>query len=302
MKKLCFAVLLGSSVIALSGCGGGKSAISEGQTIARVDGTDITIHELNAELKGIPLPQGEQRKKIEQLALQQIVDRKILASIAREQKLDQTPDFILLKQKSEDALLAQLLQQKLAGGVKRPSPTEVSGYISSNPNLFAQHKIYVLDQISFPMGGNPQKLKELVPLKTLDQIEQWLIANGLEYRRLPASLDAAQFGPDMVNKIAGLPAGEVFVAPVGQVVTASVITSTRAAPVTGDAANSLATRILQNKSLSDTAGKQLEKDVLARRAKVTYQAGYSAPPKPPAQPTAAAPVAAPAAAPAATKP
>ena len=67
MRKTFSFMLLASAAISLAACGnGGSGSVPEGQTIATVDGKDVTIHELNAELKGANLPSGAQRKLIEQ--------------------------------------------------------------------------------------------------------------------------------------------------------------------------------------------------------------------------------------------
>ena len=75
MRKTFSFMLLASAAIGLAACGNsGSDSIPEGQTVARVDGKDVTIHELNAELRGVQMPTGEARKAIEQAALQRIIE------------------------------------------------------------------------------------------------------------------------------------------------------------------------------------------------------------------------------------
>jgi peptidyl-prolyl cis-trans isomerase C len=283
MRHFGFLLAAAGAALILSGCGGSaEKTLAAGQSVARVGDEDVTIHELNAELKGAPVPPGDQRKLMEQAALQQIVDRRILSDIAREQKLDETPDYLLMTKRADETVLVQLLQQKIAGSVKRPTREQAKAFVVASPNMFDQHKIFLLDQITFQMPADPKKLMELQPLKSLGDIEQWLNENGLQYRRLPASLDSIQMPADMTQKIMGLPSGEVFVVPTGGAVTASVITATRVEPISGDKAIGMATQILQNKAMGEAAQKQLESQLKERRAKVQYQKGYSALPTGPA--------------------
>ncbi len=288
MKKFV-SVLSIASAIALSACGNSaEKTLSEGQSVARVGDDDVTIHELNAELKGLPQLAADQRKLAEQAALQQIVDRRILADLAREEKLDETPDFLLQRKRAEEAVLVQLLQQKVAGSVKRPTKEQANTFVNANPNLFAQHKILTLDQIAFKMPTDTKKLAGLQPLKSLGAVEQWLNDNGLEYRRAPTEIDTLQLPPELTAKILSLPAGEVFVVPGNGGVTASVITNAKVVPVTGDRATAIAMQMLQSKALGEAAQKQFEAKVKERRAKVTYQKGFE-PPKSAAAPAAKAP-------------
>ena len=80
-KGLAASFMIGTALL-LAGCGDktdGAGELEKGQVVATVNGKDVTIHELNAELQGVALPSGEKRKQIETAALQQIVNRRILA-------------------------------------------------------------------------------------------------------------------------------------------------------------------------------------------------------------------------------
>lgn len=286
MRKTFSFMLLASAAIGLAACGNsGSDSIPEGQTVARVDGKDVTIHELNAELRGAQLPSGEARKPYEQSALQRIIDRRILADLAREKKLDDSPDFVLLKQRAEETVLVELLQQSIATSTKKPSIQEAKSYITANPTLFANRKVLTVDQILFQVPKDPKKLQELAPLKTLTDVEKWLIDNGIQYRRQPTQLDTLQVPPEMASKIMNLPAGEVFVVPTNGAAAANVITDSKAQPVSGDEATTIAMRMLSNKAVAAAASKELEAEVKKRREAVKYQAGF-APPKAPGAPAA----------------
>lgn len=286
MRKTFSFMLLASAAIGLAACGNsGSDSIPEGQTVARVDGKDVTIHELNAELSGAQLPSGAARKPYEQAALQRIIDRRILADLAREKKLDDSPEFVLLKQRAEEQVLVELLQKNIAAAAKKPTIQEAKSYITANPTLFANRKILTVDQILFPVPKDTKKLQELAPLKTLTEVEKWLIDNGVQYRRQPTQLDTLQVPPEMATKIVSLPAGEVFVVPANGTVSANVITDSKAQPVTGDEATNVAMRMLGNKAIQAAASKELEAEVKKRREATTYQAGF-APPKAPGAPAA----------------
>jgi len=286
MRKTFSFMLLASAAIGLAACGNsGSDSIPEGQTVARVDSKDVTIHELNAELSGAQLPSGAARKPYEQAALQRIIDRRILADLARERKLDDSPEFVLMKQRAEEQVLVELLQKSIATAAKKPSLQEAKTFITANPTLFANRKVLTVDQILFPVPKDTKKLQELAPLKTLTDVEKWLIDNDIQYRRQPTQLDTLQVPPEMATKIVGLPAGEVFVVPANGAVSANVITDSKAQPVSGDEATNVAMRMLGNKAIQAAATKELEAEVKKRRDAVTYQAGF-APPKAPGAPAA----------------
>lgn len=292
------ALIIAAATLTLAGCGdkaekSDPAKAPSGQVIATVGGEEITVHELNAELRGVPLPEGEARKEIERQALQSIVNRKILAAAALERQIDKTPGFILQDRRQREGLLAQMLQSSVAGQAGAPDRESAEAYIAKHPELFAERKFYVIDQIQFPMPSNPDLIQAMEPLKTLDQIEQLLSQRSVEYRRAPTSVDTLQMPPPLIAAINKLPAGEVFILPSGGVVTANQIKESRATPFIGEQAISYA----QQRVRSEQAGKLVEQDLgklVEEKAKsVVYQDGYG-PPKAATETPAAARAAPPA--------
>ena len=223
MRKMITAALLAGTALLMSGCGdkeGGE--LEKGQVVATVNGKDITVHELNAELQGVQLPPNitpDQRKQVEQQALQQVVNRRILADIARERGLDKTPMFLLQERKAEEGILVQMLQRQMSSAVKQPAQDEVATFMAQNPDLFAERKIFTVDQIQFQTPRDSNLLRKYQPLKTMDEVEAMLKQDGLQYRRAPATLDVARANPELVNQVLKMNREDIFIIPAGQVMT-----------------------------------------------------------------------------------
>ncbi|UYY79023.1 EpsD family peptidyl-prolyl cis-trans isomerase [Sphingomonas sp. R1] len=296
MKKLYLVTAVAAAALAVSGCGSKEGKLDKGQVVASVDGDEITIFELNAEVQATQVPQGTDRKLAEQMALQRIIERKILAKYAREQKLDKTPVFLIQQRRADELILTTLLRDKIAGGIAQPTDAEIAQYEAAHPDRFAQRKIYSIEQIVFPPPGSAAKFKEFAPLKTLDQLAAKLTADGVQFRRAPTQLDTAALPPEIAAKIAALPAQELFILPTQQGVTANVITGTTIQPLAGDQARELALNTLRTERFSKAADAQLNDRLKKARESVKYQPGYSPPPQLQGG-AAAAPAAAPAPAP-----
>jgi hypothetical protein len=293
MRAFLLNALLLGTALTLSGCGKESKAeekVAKGQVIATVDGEDVTIYELNTELQGVNLPNGSARKSIEQAALQRIIDRKILANIARKQGLEKTPDYLLQSRRSDETILVSLLQRDTASKIPPVTDEDAEKFVAANPLMFGEHKLLIIDQIQFPMPADRAKLKEFEPLKTLDDIEQKLTSDGVEFRRVPTSIDTLQVPVQITKNILALPPGEVFVVPSGGALSANKIVEVRNSPITGSDAVAYAKQVIRKQRLAEKATKDFEPALKAAKDKVVYQAGY-APPKAPAKP--AAPAAAP---------
>lgn len=280
MRALSVYGLLFVIALATAGCHkGAKSGdkLAKGQVIASVNGEDITIYELGAELQGVDLPSGDARKKFEQAALQRIVDRKILAEAAKERKLDKTPDYLMQTRRSDEMLLVNLLQRDVASKLPAPTTEDAEKFMAQNPWMFGQRKTLIIDQIQFPMPDDRKKLMEYQPLKTLDQVEQKLVEDGIDYRRVPTSLDTLQLPPQMVKSILALPPGEVFVVPSGGALTANKIVEVRPTPLTGSEADDVAKEMVRKQQASDKINSEFGAELSKGRKSVTYQAGYEPP-------------------------
>ncbi len=263
--------------LAVAGCKKGEDkAVAQGQVVAVVDGKEITSSELNAELQGMNVPSNEQaREQAKNAALDVLISRTILTNVARERKLDQSPTYIMQKRRADEALLVQTLQREIASKVAAPTRAEAMTFINATPELFAQRKVYSLDQIAFAVPqGNTALLKSLEPLKTMEAVEQQLIESRVRYQRANGKLDTIQVDPNLMKRIAQLPAGEIFVLPNNGALVANQITKVDVVPFQGDQAIDYAMNYLQNKRVSEAADKDLKARIEKARKEVRYQPGY----------------------------
>ncbi|MEK6636927.1 MAG: peptidyl-prolyl cis-trans isomerase, EpsD family [Pseudomonadota bacterium] len=281
MRPYALSVSAIALAMTLSACGGKDDAkLEKGQVLATVNGTDVTANELNAELVGAQLPAaGEQRKSVEMQALQGLVDRTILADIARERGIDKSPIYIAQKRRAEESLLVQILQRDIASKVSPTTPSEAKSFMESNPQLFAERKIFQLDQIQFQVPQDMNKLKAYEPLKTMEEIALQLTRDGLAYRRAPGSLDPASTNPLILNQLMSKPEGEIFIIPANGALVATRIIGSKPEPLTGSKAEQFAMSAVQQKKIAAVTEKELAERIKKARESVKYQEGY-APPKP----------------------
>jgi EpsD family peptidyl-prolyl cis-trans isomerase len=318
MKRTSMTILLlASASLALVACNK-EPEKPEGQVVATLDGGDITVHEVNAEINSMGnAVQGAPRKLVEAVALGRVIERKMVAAEARTRKLDQSPQFVLAKARNDENLLVQALQADIASKVQATPRERAQKYISDNPVMFADRRILQLDQIQFLQGPNTANLP-MKDAKTMAAVEQMLLNANIEFRRAPQQIDTLLIDPKLskeVLRVANGPEGEPFMftdRPAGApapVIYINVVSSVKVQPFIGEKAISYAQQLLQRQEMNKRLQDELKRLKDANKAKITYAAGYDAPEKvaeklrkenqakPAAAPTAAP--AAPAAAPAA---
>jgi EpsD family peptidyl-prolyl cis-trans isomerase len=259
---------------------GGCNQEATGQVAAVVNGEEITLQELNAELESLPIPEGGDRKVLQQAALQRVLERRLLAQEAREDGLDQSPEFLIRRRQLEDNLLVQLMARTAERGSEVPSQRAIDTYMSSNPALFANRTVYTLDRIQFPVPSNASQLRALESAGTMDEVATQLRAMGIEFTRAPSRMDSAQVGQQLLERIRALPPGEPFIIPEGGGVTVAVITGEAKQPISGDQARPLAIQAMRNTKVMESLQQRLK--TARAEAEIEYQTGF-APPAPGAQ-------------------
>ena len=192
MKRLGFvAVACLMSTVLLAGC----EKEATGQVAAVVNGEEITLQEVNAELGQMQVPEGADKKQVQQAALQRIVDRRLLAQAAREDGLDKSPDFLIRRRQMEDALLVQLLGERTGRTTAVPDQAAVDAYVSDNPAVFGKRTIYKVDRIQFPVPSNLESLKSLENEHSMDAVAKRLDEMGIQFTRGEAAMDSGSARP-----------------------------------------------------------------------------------------------------------
>lgn len=280
MKRYMIATLL-------AGCALQASCDQEptGQVAAVVNGEEITLQEINAELAGINVPEGVDQKRLQQTALQRIIERRLLAQEAREEGLDQSPEYLVRSRQLEDALLVQLLQQRQERSAAVPDQRAIDAYVQQNPGMFAGRTIYTLDRIQFPLPSDIASLKPLEDDNSMAEVAATLDSLGIQYQRGPAQMDSAALGEERLAQIRRLPAGEPFITPEGGLVTVAVITDTASQPIGGNNARPVALQAMRNSEIQKSLMSRLEQ--AKRTAQIEYQPGFAPPADKPAAPAAA---------------
>lgn len=243
-----------------------------GQSVAVVNGVEISEGELNEELAAANIPSNVDKKEVMPQLLQRIVDRKLVALKASEEGLDKSPDYLSRQRRLNENLLIGMYTQKQAESLPAPTAAEIDAFIAGNPNMFEQREMLALNQLAFERPADMTLLQQLQNDHSLDAVGATLTRLGIPFQKGGARLDTASLPPATARQINGLPAGEPFVVPSGNRIVVSVIAGRQAAVANPEESRRVATEALRRQKLAELLEKQV-KDLKAA-AKVEYQPGY----------------------------
>lgn len=251
---------------------------ASGQTVAVVNNEEITAAQLNAEIAADSNSvTGGDTKQFRDATLQKLIDRTLVVQEAKANGLDKSPEYLNQVRRATDDLLINMLIGRRLGTAQVPSAQEISALETSRPEMFANRETWTLSQIIYPLPKDQAVSSKLSAAKTLDEITQILTSNGVQFTRNTRKLDTAVFPHAIYNQIAGLPAGEPFIAPGPDKAVASVITAREPNPTPPDQARTLALQVLRREQVD----KIIQDRVAALRAtaKIEYQPGFGPPAK-----------------------
>lgn len=265
--------LTGAAFIALHAC----SSEPTGQVVAVVNGEEITQQELNAEISELPAPPVGDKEAIRRQILQQIIDRRLMAQVAKEDGLDRDPMYVIRERRLKEELLVQMYGVKTADTVRVPDASSVKKYLADNPGKFSQRTAYLVDQISFDFPSDAKILKALEADKSLADVEETLKSFKIDYSKGANSMDSGNIPTPVLNQILALPAGEPFIIPMQGKVVVSVITGRQPVPTTEQQASPMAAQSMRAESIGKVLRTRLEE--AKAKANISYQDGLAPLPK-----------------------
>lgn len=270
MSKLRIASLVAVTALSLSLAACQKKA--EGQVVAIVNGEEITLNELNAEIAELNLPATADKNMVRSRVLQRMVDRRLLVQAAKEAGLDRDPQYLTQERRMQEQLLVSMYGKKAMDTIKVPEPAMLDRYISTHPNAFADRKRLKLDQLIIDTPSDTKRLRELESAHSLAEVATRLTAMGIPFTRSAGALDSATVAPQVMQRIQSLPPGEPFIVPNGAKLVINAISGTETVAVDAEQARQLAAQAMRNEELNKI-GEQRLKEAKAK-AKIEYQPGF----------------------------
>src|SRR3954469_24379707 len=120
---------------------------ASGQSLAVVNGEEITAAELNDALTSDQTLAGLDQKQARVAELQKLIDRKLVVQQARSDGLDKSPEFVNQQRRTTEDLLINMLISKRLNTAQVPSADEIARFEASRPEMFAGREIWSLNQI-----------------------------------------------------------------------------------------------------------------------------------------------------------
>ncbi len=255
----------------LAACSSGdKPAKAASQVAVKVNGDELSIHQINAALARLPNVPPDSADLVRKQVLDGLVDQKLLVQQAIEMKLDRNPEVLATIEQNRAQLLAQAYVQKTLAAQARPNEAEIQKYYVDNPALFAQRRVYRLQELNTDVPAErTDELRALVAgAKSLPEIATWLQKNRFQVSTNSAVRGAEQLPMAQLTKINAMKDGEIGVFIAERKVTVLQVLASQVQPIDEARAAPAIEQFLTARKRDDLARAELKR--LREIAKLEY--------------------------------
>lgn len=267
-------VLVIAAITLLAGCkNDGKTGAPPSQVLARVNGDEITVNQLNYVLASQKSADDAARQQF----LDTLVDQDVLVQRAKELKLDRAPEILNAIEFSRRQILAKAALGREVGKVPEATPAEIQRFYSDKPYLFEKRAIYSFTTFLLPSASLTDALKKsLDDAHTPAQTRALLQGAGVTYQESVEHANGATLPLSLLDTVAKMNPGDMTSMVQGPNALLLQVDSIQPTPVTlKDATPQIQVFLMRQKA------QELEKkkiDQLKGLAKVEYVQRFASAP------------------------
>ena len=262
----------------ITACGEKKESApvkSDSQVVAKVNGDEILIHQINFQLARMGQLNEEQSKLAAKQIIQKLVEQQLLKRQAIDAKLDRDPNVLLAIESAKDAILSQAYLEQVLQKANKPSAAELDSFYESHPELFSERRVFRLQEIvvDVPKDKFSEVESKLKEIKGINNIATWLKDNNFVFSVNSNVRPAEQLPLEMLKKLQPLKADDFLIVPTDKSLNVVHIAAIQPVPVTKDKAAPIIEQYFLNQNKAVLAKSEMKK--LYEAANIEFVGAFS---------------------------
>jgi EpsD family peptidyl-prolyl cis-trans isomerase len=244
-----------------AGCGRSEGGTGSSELAARVNAEAISVQEVKAALK-----RGQ--------SVEQLIDERLARQRAIERGLERAPQVHQALESARNEILARAYRQLLAEALPRPSAQEIAAYYAAHPELFAQRRIYSVEEIALAHKQDIAAALQDRAAKgeSLESIARWLEALETPFTIYRGVRAAEQIPLETLARLKSMKEGDVHVVDDGaEGLVVLRLVAARLAPMDEAAAAPVIEKFLRARRSSEALAGELKR--LRQAARIEYFGG-----------------------------
>lgn len=256
-------------VLLMSGCSDKPSEKKATQVVAKVNGDEISIYQLNNAMALLPTVTTAQLPSARRDVLEKLVNQQLAVQQAISLKLDRSPEVMMQLDAARREVLTRAYLKKLVANQVQPTAEETQKFYDTHPQLFAERRIYSLQEISLAADSiDMAELHKLAEGKSMAEIAAQLKERDIPFGAHTGTRAAEQIQLPMLNQLADLQDGQTSINQNNKVITILHLTLSQRSPMKQETALKQIPKYLNNERSKTIINADLEH--LKHQAKITY--------------------------------
>src|SRR5262245_7520128 len=255
----------------ITGCGKKDDAKVATQVAARVNGDEITVHQINYVLARRQNVSPEFAAQAKREILDRLIDQNLARQKAIVSGLDRSPNVVQAIEAARSEILARAYLEQATAHLQRPSPEETRDYFEKHPELFAQRRVFNLEELAFTVKDDvaAELRGQVSKTQSVQEIAKWLQSRGVKFAASRGVRAAEQIPLEILPKVQAMKEGQVrlFEVAGGRFQVIRVV-DFRAAPVDEATATPRIQQFLVNRRSHEATVEEIKR--VRQAAKIEY--------------------------------
>lgn len=198
VRAMALAALL---PLLLIGCG--KKEKTATQTVAIVDGEEISVHQINTVLSKVSGLSPDSLPKVKREILDGLVEQQLAINLATSTKLDRSPEVVSAIENAKREIIARAALEHIRNAQPKPTDDEIKAYFTAHPELFTQRRVFNLQEIALDKATpNMAEVRNRVTAaKTMEEVAEWLTQQNISYKPSAGARAAEQIPLEVLPKL-----------------------------------------------------------------------------------------------------
>lgn len=176
-RKVMTSLLLAT----LAACGSSDPIGKQTQVVAKVNGDEITVHQINGEMQRLQVPVVNPQKVAKQM-LGSLIDRQLLVQEAQKLNLDRTPEVMQLVDAARAQIYAQAYLARKVSALSPATEKEVQQFMTEHPEVFSHRKVFTTSDIIFANDAAKVDVNQLQTLvSNAEELKAWLNSHQIHF-------------------------------------------------------------------------------------------------------------------------
>ncbi|TMG79619.1 MAG: peptidyl-prolyl cis-trans isomerase, EpsD family [Betaproteobacteria bacterium] len=270
VDRLLYPVMMFSVVVALASCGKADLKKVSSQIAAKVNGDEISVHQINSAIARSNNGAPDQAKQTAAQVLERIIDQELLVQKAREAKLDRDPQVMQEIEGAKRQILAQAYLERAVSAAPKERPEEVKEFYRRNPVLFERRRMYRFQELAVaaPQGKLDALKAEAAVAKNLNDVAGWLKSQKLSFNVATSTKPSEQVPLEILPQVSDMKDGQIAVFPTPHGASVLQLMQSQEAPLSEKQATPIIEQFLANRKRIELAQAEVKK--LREKANIEY--------------------------------